>query len=49
MNLPKIDLSSLPDLGQLTGLFGSLVDVAKAQSNDNVIILSTFLYEITGP
>jgi len=49
MNLPKIDLSSLPDLDQLTGLFGSLVDVTRVQSNDSIIILATFLYEMTGP
>ena len=47
MNLPKIDLSTLPDLHQLTGLFGSLVDAARVQSSDDtVIILMTFLYEL---
>ena len=30
MNLPKIDISSLPDLDTLTGLFGSLVNGAQA-------------------
>jgi hypothetical protein len=47
MNLPKIDLSSLPDLDQLTGLFGSLVDAARVQSSDDtIVILMTFLYEL---
>jgi hypothetical protein len=48
MNLPKIDLSALPDLDQLTGVFGSLVDTARVQSSDDtIIILMTFLYEVT--
>jgi hypothetical protein len=47
MNLPKIDISSLPDLDTLTGLFGSLVDAARVQSSDDTIVfLITFLYEI---
>lgn len=48
MNLPKIDISSLPDLDQLTGLFGSLVDAARVQSSDDtIVILMTFLYELS--
>ena len=47
MNLPKIDISSLPDLDTLTGLFGSLVDAARVQSSDDTIVfLITFLYEM---
>lgn len=47
MNLPKIDIASLPDLDQLTGLFGSLFDTARAQSSDDtIVILMTFLYEL---
>ncbi len=47
MNLPKIDIAALPDLDTLTGLFGSLMDVARAQSSDDtIIILMTFLYEL---
>ena len=47
MNLPKIDISSLPDLDTLTGLFGSFVDAARVQSSDDTIVfLITFLYEI---
>lgn len=47
MNLPKIDIASLPDLDTLTGLFGSLTDFARVQSSDDtIIILMTFLYEM---
>jgi hypothetical protein len=48
MDLPKIDLSNLPDLDALTGVFGSLVDYARVQSSDDsIVILMTFLYELT--
>ncbi len=48
MNLPKLDLSNLPDLDSLTGTFGSLVDYARVQSSDDsIVILMTFLYELT--
>ena len=47
MNLPKIDISSLPDLETVTGLFGSLLDAARVQSSDDtIVILMTFLYEL---
>ncbi len=47
MNLPKIDISALPDLDTVTGLFGSLLDVARVQSSDDtIVILMTFLYEL---
>lgn len=47
MNLPKIDLASLPDLDTLTGLFGSLMHATRIQeSDDSIIILMTFLYEL---
>ena len=50
MNLPKLDLSNLPDLDSLTGVFGSLVDYARVQSSDDsIVILMTFLYELTWP
>jgi len=49
MNLPKIDLSSLPDLDKLTGVFGSLADYARAiASDDTLIVLMTYLHEIRG-
>ena len=50
MNLPMIDLASLPDLQTLTGVFGSLFDAAKGQgSDDRIIVLMTFLYDAVPP
>ena len=47
MNLPKIDISALPDLETLTGLFGTLTDAARVQgSDDTIVILMTFLFEL---
>jgi len=47
MNLPKIDISALPDLDTLTGVFGSL---AKAGNqviiDDSFIDLMVYIYEI---
>ena len=45
MNLPTIDVSALPDLSTLTGMFGSMVDGGPA-SDDTLIILMVFLWEI---
>ncbi|MEO6387226.1 MAG: hypothetical protein ABIT16_07330 [Croceibacterium sp.] len=44
MNLPTIDLSILPDLHVLTGLFGSLVGEMPGH-DDSVVILATFVYD----
>ena len=50
MNLPKIDVSALPDLDTLTGVFGSLANPAQAlQSDDSVVIIMVFVYEILVP
>jgi hypothetical protein len=50
MNLPKIDLSSLPDLDTLTGLFGSLIHATQATySDDSIISMMTYLYEVAPP
>lgn len=47
MNLPKIDLSALPDLDALTGMFGSVSNPAQAiYSDDTIIVLMTFLYDL---
>lgn len=47
MNLPKIDVSALPDLTTLTGMFGSLSDGAQAvYDDDTLILLMVFLWEI---
>ena len=48
MNLPKIDLSALPDLHTLTGAFGSLFPTGSASggvSDDTIVVLMVFVYE----
>ena len=48
MNLPKIDLSALPDLNTLTGAFGSLFPTGSAgggTSDDTIVVLMVFVYE----
>ena len=46
MNLPKIDISALPDLGTVTGMFGSLSHGAHvAASDDTLIIMMVFVWE----
>jgi hypothetical protein len=46
MNLPKIDISALPDLDTITGIFGSLAHGAQVQgSDDSLIIMMVFIYE----
>lgn len=46
MNLPKIDISALPDLDTVTGVFGSLAHAAHVQtSDDTIIVMMVFLYD----
>ena len=47
MNLPKLDLSLLPDLDTLTGIFGSLMADGPGH-DDSVVIIATFIYETSG-
>ena len=42
MNLPKIDLASLPDLEQLTGMFGSMRGPGH---NDTIIVIATVVWD----
>ena len=50
MTFPKIDLSALPDLDQMTGVFGSLAHPAQAlQSDDTVIVIMVYVYDILLP
>jgi hypothetical protein len=44
MELPKIDLSALPDLDTLTGLFGT-VGITRPGHDDTVVLLATFIYD----
>lgn len=46
MNLPTIDLESLPTLDNALGLFGSLSDLAQASPDDRIIVLMVYLYEL---
>lgn len=48
MNLPKIDVSALPDLDMLTGMFGSLSSLGRADvySDDTLIIIMVYIYEL---
>jgi hypothetical protein len=47
MQLPKIDLSSLPDLSTLTGVFGSIRSMPG--SDDTIVILMTYVFEVLPP
>jgi hypothetical protein len=48
MNLPKFDLSFLPDLDTLTGLFGSLLHTSRiVESDDSIVELMAYVYETT--
>lgn len=49
MNLPKIDLSSLPDLDTVTGLFGSISTAGGPTVDDRVVVLMTYIYEVAPP
>ena len=48
MELPTIDIASLPGLDAATGLFGSLSHSAAA-SDDRIIILMVWFYDILPP
>ena len=46
MNLPKITLESLPDMGTLTGIFGS---ADTPGFDDTIIVIMTYIYEVMPP
>lgn len=47
MKLPTIDISSLPELEQLTGVFGSVANpIQAAKSDDTIVVIMAFVYEI---
>ena len=48
MELPTIDIASLPGLDEATGLFGSLSN-AGAYFDDRIIILMVWFYDILPP
>jgi hypothetical protein len=49
MQLPKIDLSALPDLDSLTGMFGSLPRIDGGWSDDTLIVIMVFVYDTIKP
>lgn len=50
MNLPKLDISALPDLEQLTGVFGSLTNPIRAMGDDDtIVIIMVFIYDAMQP
>jgi hypothetical protein len=46
MNLPIIEIASLPDLDTLTGIFGSLADPGNLRVDDSFIDVMVYVYEI---
>ncbi len=49
MELPKIDLDSLPSHDTAAGLFGSLSDVASSATDDRVVAIMVYVYETLPP
>ena len=49
MKLPRIDLSALPDIPPLTGIFGSLADGRSPGHDDSIVILATFIHDVQHP
>jgi hypothetical protein len=49
MKLPKLDLSLLPDLDTLTGLFGTLAQQVSPGHDDSIVILATYVYDVATP
>lgn len=46
MNLPIIEISSLPDLDTLTGIFGSLAHPGNLRVDDGWLDVMVYIYEI---
>lgn len=49
MDLPKIDISSLPGLDTVTGLFGSLSANGGPTVDDRVVVIMVYVYETVDP
>jgi len=48
MKLPTIDITKLPDLDTMTGVFGS-IQADRPAHDDSIIILGVYVYEVTQP
>lgn len=47
MKLPSIDISVLPDLDKLTGVFGSVANPLEAmQSDDSIIAIMVYVWDV---
>lgn len=46
MKLPAIDITKLPDLDTLTGVFGS-IQADRPAHDDSIVILGVYVYEVT--
>lgn len=50
MNLPKLDISTLPDLDNLTGVFGSISNTIPAMvTDDTVVVIMVYVYDVLIP
>ncbi len=49
MNLPQIDVSTLPQLATMTGVFGSMVYKSAMAAGDSTVVVMTFLYSTHKP
>ncbi len=48
MKLPKIDLASLPDLSNVTSMFGAMRQSGPGH-DDSLVVLMTIVYETQPP
>lgn len=49
MNLPNIDLSSLPGLETATGVFGSVMQSVSDGGDDAVVAIMVYVYDNVPP
>lgn len=49
MELPAIDITSLPSLDTVTGLFGSLSAAGGPTVDDRVVVIMVYVYEMIPP
>lgn len=49
LNLPSLDIASLPDLDTLTGVFGSVADGPSASHDDRIVIIMVYVYDAVPP
>jgi hypothetical protein len=49
MNLPSLELDSLPMLDTAAGIFGSLSDIATASLDERSVVVMVYVYETLPP